>query len=192
MRWSKLKTLLEARFALNKRVAIHNTRYGDSQYGHAWLTLDGVVIANFCTFAYFNRYGGFETTDRGIPAKATHQPHYALVSYGELSRDDVHAACWAYVHELTPEAALKTSNPLFQSLAVLDSRFGKRRLRTLDSTQLEPLARYLWQVRCTAAPIQARAEVSGVTLQPSLQSEISGVVPEAQYTSVKTALSDRK
>lgn len=147
MRWSKLKALIEARFALNKRVAIHSTRYGNSLCGHAWLTLDGDVIANFCTFAYFNRYTG------SISPDAAQRPQYALISYGEHSRDDVHAACWAYVHSLTPEAALTTQDPLLQSLAILDSRIGKRRLRAINSDLLHPLARYLWEVRCTAEKI---------------------------------------
>ena len=59
MRWSKLKQLVAANFApgLKSRIALHSTVYGDSTCGHAWLVLDGDVIANFCSRAHYNRFG---------------------------------------------------------------------------------------------------------------------------------------
>ena len=53
MKWSKLKQLVEQGFApsLAKRLTINSTAYGACTCGHAWLTLDGEVIANFCTRA---------------------------------------------------------------------------------------------------------------------------------------------
>ncbi len=51
MQWSKLRSLIVERFAepLQKRLDIHGAAYGNCSCGHAWLTLDGEVIANFCT-----------------------------------------------------------------------------------------------------------------------------------------------
>jgi hypothetical protein len=137
MKWSKLKSLVEARFAptLAKRIAIHSTRYGNCTCGRAWLTIDGQEIANFCTRAHSNvQMGRFE-----------HQPPPA--GYGELSRQDAYQACWAFVHDLSIDQALGDIDPLVQSLAVLDGRVGKRRLQTIDWSSLHPLAQRLFRVR---------------------------------------------
>ncbi len=69
MRWSKLKQRIEDNFAdsVSRRVAIHSARTGACTCGHAWLTLDGAVIANFCTRAYGNRYRWhLEENDVGV------------------------------------------------------------------------------------------------------------------------------
>lgn len=137
MRWSKLKSLVEARFApvLAGRVSIFSTTYGKSTCGRAWISVDGAEIANFCTRAAYN-------SKAGLP-----KPHDAPLGYGELSRQDAYAACWAFVHELSIEEALADSDPLVQSLAVLDGRLGKRRLQTTDLAKLHPLAQKLAAIR---------------------------------------------
>lgn len=54
MRWTKLKQKVEQNFAesIASRVAIHSAAYGACTCGHAWITVDGEVIANFCTMAF--------------------------------------------------------------------------------------------------------------------------------------------
>jgi len=97
MRWSKLKQRIEDNFAdsVSRRVAIHSAAYGACTCGHAWLTLDGVVIANFCTRAYGNRlqYGD---KGNGLGIRGAQAKKYAgqFVEYGEISRQDVYEACW--------------------------------------------------------------------------------------------------
>lgn len=51
MRWSMLRKLVEKRFCdeVKRRVAIKSTVYGNCSCGHAWVTLDGEVLANFRT-----------------------------------------------------------------------------------------------------------------------------------------------
>ena len=148
MRWSKLKSLIEAKFAthLNNRVAIHSTRYGDCTCGRAWLTLDGKEIANFCTRAHYNK-----ESQEHLPSVESQRKFDKMpVEYGEISRQDVHRACWDFVHELSIEEALKDQDALIQTLAVLDARIGKRRLQQLDTDKMHPLARKLYFVRVEA------------------------------------------
>ena len=145
MKWSKLKSLVEARFApsVKKRLAINSTRYGNCTCGRAWITLDGKEIANFCTRAYHLVEGGYVDP-------ATRRTNETLVDFGELSRQNAYESCWAFVHDLSIEDALQDSDPLIQTLAVLDSRLGKRRISQIDIETLHPLARRLFEVRAEA------------------------------------------
>lgn len=69
------------------------------------------------------------------------------MEYGELSRQDVYEACWSYVHNLTIDESISSEDPLIQSLAMLDKRLGKRRLKSIDQAKLHPLAKKLLTVR---------------------------------------------
>ena len=161
MRWTKLKSLVESRMspALKKRVAIHSAAYGNCSCGHAWLAVDGEAIANFCTRAFWNRANGnFENkngrwiTDSPVPSYVRHsqQKKYGEMEYGEMSRQDVFKSCWEFIHDLGIDAALNSEDPLIQSLAVLDERAGKARLKKLNKSGLHPLASRLLNIRLDA------------------------------------------
>ncbi len=161
MRWSKLKHRVEENFAesIGERVSIHSAAYGACSCGHAWLALDGEVIANFCTRAHYNRFQyGDKERDRGITPEQTKRHKDQFVDYGEISRQDVYEACWAFVHELSFDDALGSDDPLIQSLAVLDRRLGKRRYTQVRDSTLHPLARKLFETRmaCEIKPHHAR------------------------------------
>jgi hypothetical protein len=146
MRWSKLRSLVKEGFAdsIASRIDIQSTRYGACTCGHAWITLDDEVIANFCTRAHYNA----QFLD------ASYRPRHQFADYGELSRQDAYRACWEFVHSLPIESALTDPDPLVQSLAVLDRRLGKRRLAGLDSNGFHPLAAVLLGVRREAEGLQ--------------------------------------
>ena len=154
MKWSKLKSLVEAKMSpsLQKRVSIYSTAYGNCSCGHAWITLDKKIIANFCTRAFWNRVDGSYflhnnrwTTNNPVPSYVTlaQKKSYGAMEYGELSRQNAYLSCWEYVHDLSIDEALKSDDPLIQSLAVIDKRVGKRRLKKLKDKKLHPLARKL-------------------------------------------------
>lgn len=161
MRWSKLKRLVEERFSysLKGRLAINSAAYGNCGCGHAWLTLDKEIVANFCTRAFWNRAlqdrgnNRYENnrwiSDAPVPEYVTEaqSKRYGEMEYGELSRQDAYQSCWEFVHDLSIEEALKSDDPLIQTLAVLDSRVGKRRLKDLDPQELHPLANRLLELR---------------------------------------------
>jgi len=163
MKWSKLKKLVEARTcaSLSKRVAIYSTAYGNCTCGHAWLTLDKEIIANFCTRAFWNRCPKHRSSSTGqwehegplsFELPAPQQNVYAAQSaeYGELSRQGAYYACWEFVHSLSIEDALASEDILVQSLAVIDARVGKRRLNKIQSNQLCPLGLRLYSARIEA------------------------------------------
>ena len=158
MKWSKLKSLVESRMcpSLKKRVHIYSTAYGNCSCGHAWITLDKKIIANFCTRAFWNRVNGnfFREnnrwkTDNPIPEYVTFSQNrnYGFVSYGDLSRQDIYLLCWEYIHCLSIDEALASKDLLIQSLAVIDYRVGKRRLEKLKKKKLHPLVGRLLDAR---------------------------------------------
>ncbi|MBK6895078.1 MAG: hypothetical protein IPH06_00610 [Alphaproteobacteria bacterium] len=160
MRWTKLKQKVEQNFAesIASRVAIHSAAYGACTCGHAWITVDGEVIANFCTMAFYNRYKyGDKDSDQGVSPTKAKKYKTQFVEYGEISRQDVYESCWAFVHELDFDQALKSDDPLIQSLAVLDRRLGKRRYSQIESKTLHPLARKLFEVRLECERFKAKA-----------------------------------
>lgn len=154
MKWSKLKQLVEQRVtpALQPIFAINSAAYGACTCGHVWITINKEVVANFCTRAFWNRTPSF---DKGkekfvagpVPEGAGQKYKNQLVEYGELSRQDAYEACWDFVHKLSIYEALKSEDPLIQTLAVIDSRAGKRRLAEIDLDSLHPLARKLLLLR---------------------------------------------
>ncbi len=152
MRWSKLRKLVEDRFApsVAKRLAIHSAAYGNCTCGHCWITLDKQVVANFCTRAYYNK-----KLHRDSGSNPMYNDH--LVLYGEKSRQDAYRSMFDYVHSMSHDDALKSDDVLVQALAVLDSRLGKRRLETFDDTALHPLAKKLLAVRQEAELAQSSA-----------------------------------
>lgn len=154
MRWSKLKSEIESGFceSLKKRISINSTTYGACTCGHAWITMDKQVIANFCTRAFWNtgpkldeKKGRFVTGE--IPEGKNKKYENQYVDYGELSRQDVHKACWEFLHKLNIDEALISDDPLIQTLSVIDKRLGKRRLQTLGVDSLHPLAKKLAEER---------------------------------------------
>lgn len=161
MRWSKLKKLVEDRFApsIAKRFALHSTVYGNCTCGHAWLTLDGDVIANFCTRAYYNREWEESSAGTVFVPDDTIQRTYEgqAVDYGEFGRRDVYSACWDFIHELSFDDALASDNPLILALAVLDQRLGKRRISKVYEGAQHPMVKRLLEVRMEAEEIPVRA-----------------------------------
>ena len=143
MRWSKLRKLVEKRFCdeVKRRVAIKSTVYGNCSCGHAWVTLDGEVLANFRTRAYWNEIGG-QAAENTINK---YRDQYVV--YGEGSRQDFYESCWDYVHKIPIDDALSESDPVVQAFAVIDRRVGKRRLAKIDQDKLHPLARRLFLER---------------------------------------------
>jgi hypothetical protein len=61
-------------------------------------------------------------------------------------------ACWEYLHSSVNDS-LASANPLIASLAVLNARVGKQRLRRMAGAKLHPLTRALLDFR-----LQAEAE----------------------------------
>jgi hypothetical protein len=140
MRWSELRSRVEAEFAdeIRERVSVHVTRHHKlSRSGRGWITIDGKEIANFCDWSVY-----YPNSEHRASQKD------ALAAYGELRAWDFKEACWAIVHDGI-EPALNSGDPLRQGLAVLHRKFGKRRLDALlmQRESLHPLVLFLAEFR---------------------------------------------
>ena len=153
MRWSGLRALVIERFApeVRGRLDIQSTRYGNCSCGHAWMTFDGEVIANFCTRANYIA-GGYE----GGSASRNLMYRSQFADFGELSRQDAYRACWDFIHELSIEQAMQDDDPLIQSLAMADGRIGTRRLEQIDGSKLHRLAAHILDIRRQTRGVKTR------------------------------------
>ena len=71
MKWTKLKQLVEQRIApsIRPRFAINSAAYGACSCGHAWITIDKKVVANFCTRAFGNIPRKFDDLSKMDPKR---------------------------------------------------------------------------------------------------------------------------
>ena len=162
MRWSKLKKEIENRFAdsLKGRVSIYSTRYTSASFSmsRGWITFDGKEIVNFSTPDSVNVHGVYyNELTQSICASHRAIKNYErtpnkIIEKGEFSRYDFHEACWSFIN-LSIEDALTNDNPIINSLAILDSRLGKRRLKEINQDKLHPLVKRILQIRLYAEGI---------------------------------------
>jgi len=173
MKWSKVKQLVERRFAKSicGRVAVFSTRYQCS-CGRGWITIDGREIADLSTLASGSRYGAIyhETTHTPCvkhPAIADNERTPGqLVEIGEFSRFDLHEACWKFLHSSIAES-LSSPNPLIKGLAILDGRVGRQRLERVAAEPLHPLVKALLRFRIKADH-EYRSKTGAATNQKSI------------------------
>jgi hypothetical protein len=149
MKWSKLKESIESKFAdtVRGRVCIYSTRYttGSHFMARGWITVDGKEVANFSTPDHHNKYGLF-APDIDSRVKDEERTKGEAIEKGEFSRYDFMYACWDYLN-MNIDNALTSENPIIKAFAMLDSRLGKRRLMSIDSTTLHPLVRRMLDLR---------------------------------------------
>jgi hypothetical protein len=170
MRWSKLKSLLEDRFApsLARRVALQQARYRhtNEEVGRVTLTVDGREVAAFATHMGWRQVRPLADQLMeargawGSPAEyvqATADAEGQLRTNGVLSDavalEDLEASL-----SMSLDAALAAASPLVRALAMLDRRLGKRRLRSMRFADTElALIRSLYTLRCAAEGIDITA-----------------------------------
>ena len=149
MRWSKLKKNIESNFAesVKGRINIFATRYTIASFFmvRAWITIDKIEVANFSTVDNYNR---FEWDAPEINKRITLDERNLenIVEKGEFSRIDFLDACWSFTN-LSIEESLLSDNPIIKSLAMIDKRLGKRRLKIIEKDELHPLVLKLFNLR---------------------------------------------
>lgn len=155
MRWSKLKSSVEARFARSEsgKVHIFSTSYAKSgnrcQCGRGWITYNKKQIIEFQTIFSINRiFRDQEPTNSSghvIIASESRTPGL-LSKRGEWSRFDLHQTCKDSL-SLGIDDPVRSENPLVQGLAFLDKRFGKHRAAEYSAAELHHLAKRLLEIR---------------------------------------------
>jgi hypothetical protein len=159
MQWSKLKQNIEGRFAasVRNRVEIFSTQYNKPKTtsGRAWITIDGVEVANLSTLESYSVYKcvyheNTPTNCKTHPGvREEERTAGLLVEKGEFSRFDLHSCCWEYL-QLTVDEGLEHDSPLINLLAILDKRLGKRRLVLIIKDSLHPLVKAFLEFRLKA------------------------------------------
>jgi hypothetical protein len=157
MKWSKVKSSVESRFArsVSGKVHIFSTSYAKKgngcQCGRGWITYNKEQIVEFETILYLNRvYGKHEPTnsDKHVVIAPESRTTGSLSERGEWSRFELHRACKNFL-DLQIDDAVNSGNPLIQGLAFLDRRFGRQRAADYPADGLHPLAKRLLEIRCT-------------------------------------------
>lgn len=151
MKWTKLKQLIEARFApeASGRVQIHTTRYrhAHDDEGEFLVTLDGNKIYGSAYYQYLKaRVTMCEDLGR-VPSSADGQEiERRLRERGIADHVGLHRAMFDSLNQPIEEM-LADSRPLIRALGILDARCGKRRLSKLDDANEHELVRRVYQLR---------------------------------------------
>lgn len=151
MKWTKLKQLIEARFApeASGRVQIHTTRYrhAHDDEGELLVTLDGNKIYGSAYYQYLKaRVTMCEDLGR-VPSSADGQEiERRLRERGIADHVGLHRAMFESLNQPIEEM-LADSRPLIRALGILDARCGKRRLSKLDDANEHELVRRVYQLR---------------------------------------------
>lgn len=162
MRWSKVKKLVEDSFAesVKGRVKVYSTHYSLCTCGRGWITVDKKELVNLCTELSRNKYRAVFHESSNVSCAAhsgvlnEERTPNKLVEEGEFSRFDLHIACWNFLHQSIKDS-LESENPLIKSLAVLNTRVGKCKLKKIAEQELHPLTRALLDFR-----VKAEAELA--------------------------------
>ncbi|MGE0598806.1 MAG: hypothetical protein AB7J35_03140 [Dehalococcoidia bacterium] len=167
MRWSKVRKLVEDSFApsVRGRVRLFSTHYSCS-CGYGSIVADGTEVTTFDTRLHYHDVTWVSDEDRPGWAKKIVPPirdderrKYPISVPREFSRFDFNEACWRLIH-MNPHAALRDSDPLVATLAVLHEKVGVTRLRALRDEELHPLVRWAVEFRLDAERASRPASIS--------------------------------
>jgi hypothetical protein len=155
MQWSKLKKRVEDMFspAVKGRVELRLTNYRathDSE-GRGYITFDKNEIWNMCTISYYpleyEKINEFLEQDCDSISEAQMRAHQQLAKNGVLNQHTYYESLEDYCNN-SIDKSINSENILIRSLAMLDSRMGKRRLNNFDvSGQPEKVTEF-YQIRC--------------------------------------------
>lgn len=157
MRWSKLKQRIEATFvdSVHGRVAVHLTAYRKSSWeddGEGWITFDKRRVESFATFSFlkvfYDERDRLETRPLETPPFSHDRDYLTAFTNGQgvFSAWDFTAALTDYLN-LSIDDALASDRQIVQSLAMLDARTGKRRLRAIAPDQLPAMVKRMLEIR---------------------------------------------
>ncbi|TNM65355.1 SF0329 family protein [Aliirhizobium smilacinae] len=151
MKWTKLKQLIEARFApeVIGRVQVQTTRYryAHDHEGEFFVTLDGKKIYGSTYYQYWKERVALCDEHGGeLSSEDEREIERELRDRGVADHVDLHRAMFESLNQ-SIEAMLANSIPLIRALGVLDARCGKRRLTKLDDPNEHEFVRYVFQLR---------------------------------------------
>jgi len=173
MKWSQRKKRLEASFAdsVAGRVEVWSTRYRkpSDELGEAWITIDKERVWSMGTCTYYaeahraaQQFSGesFISSDRAqreVYWQARKQAEKSFANQGVCSLEDVDKALFGFLN-LSINDPVTSDNPIIRAFAIIDGRFGRRRLLQFNDSDEHPLVRTLYRFRCRAEGIKLNSE----------------------------------
>lgn len=161
--WSQLKKQLKARIAqsVTGRIDFHQTRYRHShdQEGEFWITIDGDRIFSAGSMSYLTTLWNVtaENCDAGATiAEAYEQAWPVMEAQGLMLLEQINKALFCSLSQ-TVEQMIEQGNPVVRALAIVDARYGKRRLAEFDATAEHPLVQRFFQLRLEAEGMMSRS-----------------------------------
>lgn len=166
MQWSKRKKLVESFFSdsVKDRVELRSTHYrgAHDQDGRGYITFDKNEIWSMCTLSFYSiEYERiYEIVEREglIPYEAQKIAHDELASEGSFNQYTYYASLDEYCNN-SIETSLTSDNLLIRCLAMLDSRLGKRRLRSLDLSKESKKVIEFYRIRCECEGIPFNSSI---------------------------------
>ncbi len=172
MKWSKSKKAIESLLAdsVKDHVQYHMTRYGRHGGGfsdlmtRAWVTWDGMEIANMSTIKWLHEHDALVQQIREINHvinfrepdqsegyyRAYNEARDILRKQGMISRWTFEKAIDEFL-AASIEDALISDNPVVRAFALFDRRLGKRRLAKLEISDTDDqIVRLFSDLRCKA------------------------------------------
>lgn len=160
MKWSKLKHAIEGYFAdeVQGRVHIYTTKYtsGSNFMVRGWITIDKTEIANFSTPDNHARFAGYSPDyNERIPAEERTEGKAA--EKGEFAQWELADSCLQYINQSIDES-FTSANPIIRAFAMLDRRTGKRRLLGLETSDMHPLVKRMYDLRIESIGLNKRKD----------------------------------
>ena len=165
MQWSQLKSRIEDGFAasVKGRVEVWSTRYrrAHDKQGESWITIDGQKVVTMGTLRFqIDFYGtnhqllqdrdcaDYHDPDKLPDYRKAHDDATRIVhDRGVFASHELRRSLCVYLN-LSIEEAWNSENNIIRAFAVLDRRFGKRRLAGLEMEGEHPLVELLALFRC--------------------------------------------
>jgi hypothetical protein len=121
--------------------------------GRAWLTVDGREVASFCEFEFENAWRDAGRREGATGRPFTDSAHATIRAAGVGDKADLLDALGPCIGSSIGQM-LASPDPLVRALAMLDRRFGKRRLAGLNVASEHPLVAELYRLRCEAEAVR--------------------------------------
>jgi hypothetical protein len=155
MQWSKRKKKVEGFFSdsVLGRLELRSTHYRGShdEEGRGYITFDKNEIWSMCTLSFYSfEYERIEEVIKreGItPREAQKIAYDELASEGRFNQYTFYDSLDEYCNN-SIDSSLSSGNVLIRCLAMLDSRLGKRRLKTLDLSEESKKVIEFYKIRC--------------------------------------------
>jgi hypothetical protein len=148
---------------VRKRVDVHQTRYRNAhdEEGELWFSVDGSRLFSSGSATYLSKLGFLveESHAKGASwAEAYDKAWPVMEASGSMLLEQMNRDLFDSLNQTVEEMA-QHGNPLVRGLAILDGRFGKRRLAAFDASAEHELVQALVRFRCEAEGLRSPVQV---------------------------------